>query len=159
MSKRPDNGRGNQQNRKDRAILALVQGGTVEKAAAASELHPSTLNRWLQEPDFRNKLREARQTVYSQGVASLQLAVHLAASRLVALATCKDTPPTAAIAACNSILNHAAHSFQLDQFELRLSKLEELADKRSEDKKAQNRVMAEEAIGRAQEAIGRAQED
>jgi hypothetical protein len=148
-SKKTDNGKGPHQTRKDRAILALLQHATVEKAAAAVNLHQSTLYRWMKKRDFRNKLSEARNAAFSQGIASLQQASHLAASRLVSLATCKDTPATVAVAACNSILNHGARSFQWDLFEARLSKLEELAEKRSKDRDAQNRAMLEDAIGRS----------
>jgi hypothetical protein len=67
----------------------------------------------------------------------------------VDLATSKDTPPTVAVAACNSILNHAARNFHWDVYEARLSKLEAFADQRGKDKDAYNRQLLEEAIGRS----------
>jgi hypothetical protein len=150
--KKSYNGKGPQQTRNDRAILALLENPTVEKAAAAINVHQSTLYRWLKKRDFRDKLSEARNAAFSQGIASLQQASHVAAGRLVALATDKDTPGTVAVAACNSILNHGARSFQWDLFEARL-KLEELAEQREKNKGSQDRAMLEEVIANAKRPV------
>lgn len=76
-------GKGPRQTRRDRAILALLQHVTVEKAAAAVNLHPSTLYRWLKEPDFRDQFLEARSRAFAQSLARLQQAAPVAASRLL----------------------------------------------------------------------------
>ena len=118
-------GKGPRQTRRDRAILALLQHVTVEKAAAAVNLHPSTLYRWLKEPDFRDQFLEARSRAFAQSLARLQQAAPVAASRLVQVMAHPDTPPGSVIRACDSILSHAERGFQLDVLEARLSKLEQ----------------------------------
>jgi hypothetical protein len=115
--------------RKDRAIVALLQYVTIEKAAASVNIHPSTIYRWLKEPDFRDKFIEARNAAFSQCLARLQQAAPVAASRLLRVIANEDTPAGSVIRACDSILNHAERGFQLDMIEARVSKLE----KRCED--------------------------
>ena len=113
--KKNDHGKGIRQTRKDRAILALLQHNTIERAAASINVHPATLYRWMQESDFRDKLAEASNAVYFHGLTSLKQAVRPVANRLLELATSKDTPPAVALAACNSLLDRADRSSQLDQ--------------------------------------------
>jgi hypothetical protein len=59
-------------SRKQRAILALLQHLTQEKAAAAVGVHPVTLWRWQQEPAFQEELRQARRAVFMQSMGNLQ---------------------------------------------------------------------------------------
>jgi hypothetical protein len=96
----------------------------VEKAAVAVDMHPSTLYRWLKEPNFRDKFSEARSAAFSQCLSRLQQAAPVAANRLLRLLANEDTPAGSVIRACDSILNHAERGFQLDVIEARLVKLE-----------------------------------
>jgi transposase-like protein len=117
-------GKGPKQTRRDRAILALLQHGTVEKAAAAVNLHPSTLYRWWKEPDFRDQFLEARSRAFALSLSRLQQAAPVAASMLPQVMAHQDTPPGSVIRACDSILSHAERGFELDVLEARFSKLE-----------------------------------
>jgi transposase-like protein len=128
MSKSHEPGVGTKQTRKDRAILALLQYPTVEKAAAAVNIHPSTVYRWMKQPDFRDKLIEARNMAFSQSVARFQQATPVAVNRLLRIATSENTADGNAIRACDSILNHAERSFQQDMLEARVSRLEKRRD-------------------------------
>jgi len=127
--KNNDSGKGSKQTRKDRAILAMLQHVTIEKAAAAVPMHPATLYRWLKQPDFRDQLIKARHTAFSQCLARLHQAAPVAANRLLRLIANEETPSGSMIRASDSILNHAERGFQLDMIEARVSKLE----KRCED--------------------------
>jgi hypothetical protein len=131
--KNNDIGKGTKQTRKDRAILAMLQYATIEKAAAAINMHPATLYRWLKLPDFRDQLIEARHTAFSQCLARLHQAAPVAANRLLRVLANEETPASSVIRACDSILNHAERGFQLDMIEARVSKLE----KHHEDEGAQ----------------------
>jgi transposase-like protein len=122
--KNDDLGKGTKQTRKDRAILALLQYPTIEKAAAALNIHPSTLYRWLKQPDFKDKYIEARAAGFEQSLARLQLAAPAAATRLLRFIANDATPAGSSIRACDAILKHAERGFQLDVIEARLRKLE-----------------------------------
>jgi hypothetical protein len=152
-NKSPYEGKGPKQTRKDRAIVARLEYPSVEKAAAAIGVHPSTFFRWLKEPGFRHKLNEALNAESSQAFARLQQASPVAANRLVTLATDKNTPASVVVAACNSILNHGARSYQWNLFEERLAKLEALAELREKDNGPQNRAMLEEVIANAKRKV------
>src|SRR5579871_6067754 len=56
----------------DRMILALLQNPSVPKAAEALGVHPSTVWRRLQNPEFDRRLRQARRAQYSQAMSRLQ---------------------------------------------------------------------------------------
>jgi IS30 family transposase len=122
--KNDDLGNSTKQTRKERAILALLQYPTTEKAAAALNLHPSTLYRWLKQPDFRDKFIAARAAAFTQSLARLQQAAPAATTRLLRLIANDATPAGSAIRACDAILKHAARGFELDTIEARLTKLE-----------------------------------
>jgi|HubBroStandDraft_1064217.scaffolds.fasta_scaffold91760_2 hypothetical protein len=47
-----------QSSRKARAAHALLQYPTLEKAAQAVGVHPATLRRWRQQPEFQQKCAE-----------------------------------------------------------------------------------------------------
>jgi hypothetical protein len=131
-----DNEKATKANRKDRAVLALLQYATVEKAAAAVGLHPSTLYRYMNQPAFKEKLMAARSAAFSQCSARLQQASPAAANRLLRMIMNEDTPPGCVIRACDSILNRGERSFQLEVLEARLSKLENLHGDTAAQKKS-----------------------
>jgi hypothetical protein len=132
-NKNNDIGKGTKQTRKDRAILAMLQYATIEKAATAVNMHPATLYRWLKLPDFRDRLIEARHAAFSQCLARLHQAAPVAANRLLRVLANEETPASSVIRACDSILNRAERGFQLDMIEARVSKIE----KRDADEGAQ----------------------
>jgi transposase-like protein len=119
-----DLGKGPKGTRKDRAILALLQYSTIEKAAAAVGIHPSTLYRWLKQPDFKQKLIEAQSAANLQLGVRWQQAAPAASHRLVRVMLKEDTPASSVIRACDSILKHAERSFERDVLEARIAKLE-----------------------------------
>jgi hypothetical protein len=122
--KNNDIAKGTKQTRQDRAILAMLQYATIEKAATAVNMHPATLYRWLKLPEFRDKFIAARSTAFSQSLARLQQAAPVAVNRLLRVIANEATPAGSVIRACDSILNHAERGFQLDMIEARVSKLE-----------------------------------
>src|SRR5579871_2534054 len=56
----------------DRAIIALIQYRNISKAARALGVHPTTLWRWLKDPEFQKRLRQAQYQVHSSGIAKLR---------------------------------------------------------------------------------------
>src|SRR5579864_3995262 len=72
-----------QGSRKDRAIMALLQHPTLEKAAEAVSVHPVTLWRWCRQPEFHEALLNARREAFSQAVGRLQQASSAAVGTLL----------------------------------------------------------------------------
>src|SRR5262249_54032544 len=81
-------GHGDKRGRKqEEAIAALLECRTVEEAAQAARVSPSTLKRWLQLPDFRAAYRQARRGLVEGAVGRLQAAAGQAVDTLPAVAT------------------------------------------------------------------------
>jgi hypothetical protein len=125
-------GRG-RESRMDRAILALLEHTTIEKAAAASGISSVTLWRWSQQEEFQARLRLARRQAYSQSVARLQQASSAAVTALLRVMTDQAAPAASRVRAADSVLNHAAGALELEDLDVRLAKLERDAEKSREE--------------------------
>jgi hypothetical protein len=55
----------------ERAIEALLSCGTIVEAAEQSRVPRRTLTRWLADPDFQRRLRDARRESWTHGSARL----------------------------------------------------------------------------------------
>ena len=93
--------------RQEAALLALLEAGTVRDAAAKCDTSEATLYRFLQEPLFLTRYREARARLVETGIARLQSACGTAVDTLLEIAQDKEAAPTARIAAARAILSQA----------------------------------------------------
>jgi transposase-like protein len=114
-------------NKKEQAILALLQHGSVEKAAQGVGIHPSTLWRWLKQPAFQQKLREARREAFSQSIGRLQQASPAAVGTLLRIMTDGHAPAGSRVRAAESVLAQSQKSFELEDLEVRIAQLEKSA--------------------------------
>jgi len=114
-------------SRKQRAIIALLQCPTKEKAAEAAGVHPSTLRRWLQQPDFREDLRQAGREAHSQSMRRLQHAAQPAVTMLLRIMTDTTTPASVRVRAIATILSQGDKAFEYEDIEERVSLLEQVA--------------------------------
>jgi predicted DNA-binding transcriptional regulator AlpA len=73
-----------------RISLAVVQQGSVSKAAAVCGLSVTTVWRWSQKPEFEQHCREVRDEKYSLAISVLQWAANTAMSTLIRLMHGKD---------------------------------------------------------------------
>src|ERR1700682_3191963 len=83
-----------QTSRRDRAILALLENPTLEKAAEVVAVHPTTLRRWLRQPDFHQALQQARHEAFSQSMRRLQQGANPAVGTLFRITRGAGTPDT-----------------------------------------------------------------
>ena len=111
-------------SRKDRAILALLQNASVPKAAEAVGIHPSTLWRWLKEPEFQRKLLEAQSAAFSQSMRCLQQAAPAAASALVRTLRDPETPAHTRVRAAESVLKVCQETLQHAVLDQRVAEIE-----------------------------------
>ena len=113
--------------RKTRALQALLQYGTKEKAAQEAGISVVTLWRWLKQPPFQEALHQARREAFSQSTGRLQQASSAAVSTLLRVMARPDTPASSKVQASRSVIELSQKSFELEDMEIRLARLEKLA--------------------------------
>ena len=113
--------------RKTRALQALLQYGTKEKAAQEAGISVVTLWRWLKQPPFQEALHQARREAFSQSTGRLQQASSAAVSTLLRVMAGPDTPAGSKVQASRSVIELSQKSFELEDMEIRLARLEKLA--------------------------------
>ena len=116
-------------SRVDRAIMALLEHTTLEKAAAAIGVSDVTLWRWMKQPEFQKRLRLARRQALAQCIGRLQQASPAAVGALLRVMTDQTTPAASRVRAAQSVLEHAMRALELEDLEARLSDLERAAEK------------------------------
>lgn len=115
---------GKREQLEDRAIAALLSEPTIVQAAAKAEVSESTLARWLSEPSFRVRYRDARRQVVEHAVSGLQQAAGKAVSVLVAIAEDGAVPPAARVSAAKIILDQSFRGIEVLGLADRIEQLE-----------------------------------
>jgi hypothetical protein len=110
--------------RAEKAILALLEHGTQEKAAAAAGISLVTLWRLQRKPAFRKALFEARNDAFSQAIGRLQHASSAAATSLLRVMCDGAAPASSRVRAAQCVLESAARGLGLQDLEIRLRELE-----------------------------------
>jgi len=108
----------------DRAILALMQGDTREKAAEAAGVDPATLYRWQKDPGFQKALMEARREAFGLATGRLQQGSNAAVDTLFEIMNDKNTAPGGRVQAAKCVLELSRKSLELDDLKLRVAELE-----------------------------------
>jgi hypothetical protein len=118
-------------NRKTRAILALLQYGTKERAAEEVGVNVVTLWRWLKEPSFQDALRLARREAFSQSTGRLQQATSAAVTTLLRVMSGADSSASSKVQASRSVIDLAQKSFEVEDVLARLERLEKMIGDRT----------------------------
>ena len=116
---------GKREQLEDRALAALLSEPTIVQAAAKAGISESTLSRWLAEPSFRARFREARRQVVEQAISALQRATGEAVDALRRNLTCGV--PAAEISAAKAIVEQAIKGVELVDLVERVEQLEQAA--------------------------------
>lgn len=109
--------------RKEAAIAALLSTRTIDEAARKTDVSARTLIRWMKNPEFRQEFLSVRRDALSQATARLQNAAGAAASLLTQALIDPSISPTR-LKAARSILELAQKGLALEDFDIRLTKLE-----------------------------------
>jgi hypothetical protein len=112
----------------DRALAALLSQPTIVQAATTAGVSESTLLRWLAEPSFKARYRDARRQVVEHAVSSLQQATGQAVETLVEITGNIASPPAARVSAAKTILDFAVKGVELVDLAERVEQLEQAAD-------------------------------
>jgi transposase-like protein len=114
--------------KKEEAIAALLSQRNVDEAARAVDISPTTLLRWMKEPEFDAAYRKARRSAFGQSVARLQQGTSAAATTLLKMMIDPNTPPSVRVRAAEAIFNHAAKAIEIEDIEVRVAELERAAE-------------------------------
>ena len=116
-------GRGEKRSRQeDAALSALLSSPTIEAAAEQTGVSTATLRRWLADPDFQRRYRDARRQVVEHAVSGLQQATGEAVAALRRNLTCGV--PAAEISAAKSIMDFSLKAVELVDLAERVERLE-----------------------------------
>src|SRR5215467_9648243 len=107
-----------------RIAQALFEHGTVQKAAAALGMSPVTVWRWKQKPEFEEANREIRREALSRSGGLLLHGYSAAATTMLKLALDPSSPASVRQRAAEAVLAHAKKTFELEDIETRLKRLE-----------------------------------
>lgn len=107
----------------EKALAALLTCRTIGATAKKAGVTARTLHRWLNDPVFRQAYLAARRQVLEQATSVLQRASAAAVTALEKNLTCGT--PTAEIAAAKAILDYGFKAVETEEFDARLSRLEE----------------------------------
>lgn len=111
----------------EQIISALVNAGSVRKAAEALDIQPKTISNRLQREDFRQMYAAARSEMLKESTVHLQKFSVLAVKTLADVAKDDEASPTARVAAAAHILNFAARYTEITDILERLEALEAAA--------------------------------
>jgi hypothetical protein len=112
----------NTELRQERTILALLAEPSIEAAAKSAQVADVTIWRWMKQPAFRAKLREARRAVVEAAIGRLQQAATEAVSTLQRNLTCGT--PSVEVRAAATILDQAVKAVELFDLAERVEHLE-----------------------------------
>ena len=114
--------------KKEEAIAALLTHRSVEEAARAIGVNPSTLLRWLEIPEFKAAFRKARREAVHQSVARMQHATGAASVTILKLMTDPNVPAAVRLRAAECVFDRAIKGIELEDIDTRVTALEQAAE-------------------------------
>lgn len=108
----------------ERAIAALLRNRTKDEASRDAGVPQSTLYRWLREPEFKARLREAQRDLFDHAMGYLQDATGEAVATLRAVMTSDDAPETARVTAARLVIEFNRQHIDTHDLEERIAALE-----------------------------------
>jgi hypothetical protein len=115
---------------RERLALLLAGGASVIAAAKKTNIGLRTAFRWLADPAFQARIVELRNEASGRALGRLSLTMNSAARKLAKLIA--STDERIALSAARSILELRGKLHETDEFERRLSAVEQAVRRRSE---------------------------
>jgi hypothetical protein len=113
---------GKRPQQEEAAISALLTEPTIAAAAKTVGIDESTLRRWLAEPAFKARHRDARRQLVEHAISGLQQAASDAVATLSRNLSCGL--PAAEISAAKAILDQAFRGMEVLDLAARIEQLE-----------------------------------
>ncbi len=108
--------------RQQRVIAALLTARSIGEAAGIANINERTIRRWLEQPLFREALREAERAVLRNSLGRIQSLTAKAADTLESLLSAQSEPVR--VAAAKEILQRAMDAAAVQEWEERVERLE-----------------------------------
>lgn len=109
---------------REKAVVALLQEPTIEKAAQATGVGLRTLQRWLTDATFQEALRKAKADALADATAKLRVASGRAVRVLDEIANDADANSGARVSAARCILELGLEAHASEDLQLRIQRLE-----------------------------------
>ncbi|MFO0826576.1 MAG: hypothetical protein U0572_00360 [Phycisphaerales bacterium] len=119
-------------HKQERAIVALLNEPSIQKAADSQGVHLRTLQKWLTEPSFIEAYRAARRAAFSQAIALTMRYAPLAVNTLAKIMMDANSPVTAKVAAAVAVLKFGREGIELEDLAERIAALERAAADRAD---------------------------
>jgi len=97
-------------SQRDKAIVALLMGKSVQESANYAGIGKRTLDRWLSEEDFRLQLEKSQQAVFERHVAALAELTGMGIKRLSQILRDDDARPGDWMRACEIVMRETRQS-------------------------------------------------
>jgi len=118
--------------KQEAALLSLLSHKTLKESALAAGVSMPTLWRYLRDPVFSLRYREARRELVECAMVRLQNDAEHAARVLRDVADDKTAPASARVTAARTIIELSVKSVELGDLQQRLASLEEYMTKKAE---------------------------
>ena len=110
--------------KKQRAIIALLEQPSIQKAATVAGIGETTLHRWLNDKAFKDSFRAAKQQIVTQAISRLQSISGKAVTALVDILDDKNHPPSTRVTAAKAVLEMATKFIEIQDLQHRLEEIE-----------------------------------
>jgi hypothetical protein len=118
--------------KQEAALLSLLSHKTLKEAALAAGISMPTLWRYLRDPVFSLRYREARRELVECAMVRLQNDAEHAACVLRDVADDQTASPSARVTAARTIIELSVKSVELGDLQQRLASLEEYLTKKAD---------------------------
>jgi len=119
--------------RQELALQAVLSHPTLKDAAAAAGVGDATLWRYMNDPEFSRRLREARREAVGHAAARLQGGASEAVAVLRELITKEEAPPAARITAARTVIDYSFRVIEQDELKARIEELERFILRKQEE--------------------------
>ena len=109
-----------------KVINYLLQNDSIEAASKKAKVARGTIYAWMKLEAFKSRLEDARKEIYTEGLNALKVATRKASMTLIELLDNSDRN-TRRLAA-KEIIRFAIKTVELEEFEERLSIIEEILE-------------------------------
>ena len=105
-------------------IVGLLTKNNLQDASMVAGVSMNTLLRWLQQEEFKEQYKQAKQETLKQAISQLQSSACEAVSILREIARDSEVNASSRVSACKIILDTALKATELEDLDARLVKLE-----------------------------------
>jgi len=116
-------------SKQEKAIILLLQNKNVDEIAETLRVSRSTIYKWLERQDFKQRFAEVRQELFAEALEQLKVLTR------EAIATLEDilkngTKETSRVTASKTVLELALRLKEVEELEKRVEELEKIVESR-----------------------------